>query len=159
MNKFLMLFALISFTFSSCETNKENKVEVEVDNQEETNDLPDNFNAPKLVEVPALNKCYRYKGDNLNAEMNLELDNDDVVTGTLSYNGSVNQKGNVIGEFEGDTLILTYKYLENDAPISTQIYLLKDDENQTFQMSNNQKETDLVFNGLLFQKYDCQQIE
>lgn len=167
MNKFLVLFMCFAIIIS-CETNKKNESNDKIEVEKESYDLQDDFNAPKLNDVPVLKKCYRYSDDELKAELNLELDNNDVVIGTLSYKGSLNQNGNVIGEFEGDTLFLTYKYFENDTPIIKQIFLLKNEANNTFQKANNetledtntnQKVADIVFDGFVFEKYDCQQIE
>lgn len=170
MNRLFLLMAVAAVLSFSCEKNKDKNEEVTaIDKESKAEEVDTDINSPDLEEIPVLRKCYKYKEDDLEIEMNLELE-DEVVTGQLVYSGSQNQEGSIIGEFEGDTLMVTYKYKENEVPKTKEMLFLRDRENYSLQMANvelNEEENiktiknkmNVKFDGILLQKDDCPQVQ
>lgn len=169
MNKFLFLFAF-AVVLTACENEKKQDKDASTSNEmNKTSEVDLELTEPEIDEIPSLRKCYTLKNGNTNAELNLELE-DDLVTGSLVYSGDKTRSGSLTGEFSGDTLILAYKYKENNKTTVKEIVLLENKEDFTLQLGNAdlvEKEgiksikdkSKIKFNGEIFSKLDCNQEE
>ncbi|GGE27094.1 hypothetical protein [Psychroflexus planctonicus] len=164
MNKIFYLFA-IAFVLTACKNEKEQDKTKAID--EQPNDVELEITEPELEDIPSLKKCYTYKDENTDAQLNLILE-DDIVTGNLIYNGENSKSGSLTGEFSGDTLYLSYKYRQGDVTSVKEIVFLEDKKNFTLQQGSAklveknefktiQDRSKIKFDGWVYKKLDCEQ--
>lgn len=165
MKKYIVLTGAI-ILFSACKNDNPNQDEASTTIKEKkVEEVELDINSPDLNDIPALKKCYVLEGENENAELLLELE-DDLVTGSLTYTGINQKSGSVIGEFIEDTLYVTYKYEKNNEKFVEELVFLEDKENFTLQQAEVDLTSDsgiqsikdkstLKFNKAIFKKLDC----
>ncbi|GGE10973.1 hypothetical protein [Psychroflexus salis] len=165
MNKFLISLSLIGL-LTSCKNENNKSKEAEIENKQ-VKEVTPSIVSPEMEEIPVLKKCYTYRAKDQKAKLNLELE-DEMVTGKLSFKGNDNKNGYVIGQFQQDTLYLTYKYVEDNQKMAKELVLLENKDDFTLQMATANytqvKGIDVIadqskikFNGLIFEKFDCKQ--
>ncbi|MGM0635172.1 MAG: hypothetical protein ACQESK_03840 [Bacteroidota bacterium] len=122
----------VAFVMLACTESKQNveKSTVESTNESSIDNKSNSYkdsNEIGLKEVDVVKKCYEYHQNNESIVMSIEIDEDNFLTGEMTFikNDSLIKKGIISGQYDGDKIVAELKYLKENKGYSEELFFLQ----------------------------------